>query len=87
MTRTLEASADLLMGGAAPDLAALHAARMTHRQALDRWAETALAEARIRRRSWTACRQTMRCGSCRIWRLPPPADAVIVTGGQVESRA
>jgi uncharacterized membrane protein YccC len=40
--RALDASGDVLTGGAAPDLVALQAARLAHRRALDRWAATAL---------------------------------------------
>jgi uncharacterized membrane protein YccC len=42
IVQTLEASAEVLTGGAPPDLRALDAARLAHRQALDRWAEQAL---------------------------------------------
>jgi uncharacterized membrane protein YccC len=41
-TQALENSALVLVGGAAPALTALEAARMSHRQALDRWAGEAL---------------------------------------------
>jgi uncharacterized membrane protein YccC len=42
VVRTLEASAAVLTGGAAPDLDGLQDARLVHRRALDRWAEEAL---------------------------------------------
>ncbi|HCG02616.1 MAG TPA: hypothetical protein DEV93_18995 [Chloroflexi bacterium] len=42
VVRTFQGSADVLAGGAPPDLRALDAARLAHRQALDRWAEQAL---------------------------------------------
>ncbi|MBV9282474.1 MAG: FUSC family protein [Chloroflexi bacterium] len=42
VVRTLEASADVLTGGAPPDLQVLDRARLAHRQALDGWAADAL---------------------------------------------
>lgn len=42
VVRTLEASADVLTGGAPPDLQMLNQARLAHRAALDRWAADAL---------------------------------------------
>jgi uncharacterized membrane protein YccC len=42
VAQTLEASGDILVGGAPPDLISLHAARQAHRVALDRWASDAL---------------------------------------------
>lgn len=44
--QTLEGSADVLTGGTSPDLLALDRARLSHRQALDRWAATALTGGR-----------------------------------------
>jgi uncharacterized membrane protein YccC len=44
VVQTLEANADLLTGGTPPDLPALDAARLAHRNALDRWAEEALRD-------------------------------------------
>lgn len=40
--QVLDGSADVLVGGAAPDLLALQRVRLTHREALDRWAGEAL---------------------------------------------
>jgi uncharacterized membrane protein YccC len=46
VVRTLQASADVLTGGAPPDLLTLQAAGRAHRQALDRWAADALRAGR-----------------------------------------
>jgi uncharacterized membrane protein YccC len=45
VVQTLEASGDVLAGGAPPDLISLQAARQAHRIALDRWASDALRAA------------------------------------------
>ncbi|HEX6509578.1 MAG TPA: FUSC family protein, partial [Chloroflexota bacterium] len=42
VVRTLEKSADVLTGGPAPDLLALNAVRLAHREAIDSWAAEAL---------------------------------------------
>lgn len=42
VVQVLDAGADVLNGGAAPDLLALDRARFAHREALDRWASEAL---------------------------------------------
>jgi uncharacterized membrane protein YccC len=46
VVRTLDASAEVLTGGPPPDLTGLTAARVAHRQALDRWAGDQLGAGR-----------------------------------------
>jgi uncharacterized membrane protein YccC len=83
VTRTLEASADRLVGGAAPDLSALQAARLAHRQALDRWAETAVADGMAPTTILDSLQADDALRIVSYLALVAAADTVIVTGGQV----
>ncbi len=82
--RTLESSADVLMGGSPPELSTLDTARLTHRQALDQWAEGAL-------RAGSASEEVLAGLDADHWlrvvsylALVIGTNAVIAAGGQVE---
>ncbi|HEY8287248.1 MAG TPA: FUSC family protein [Chloroflexota bacterium] len=86
MTRALEASADLLVGrGGPPDLAALQAARLAHRQALDRWAETELESGGEPATILDSLQADDALRIVSYLALAAAANAVIVTGGQVDA--
>ncbi|MGH2410104.1 MAG: FUSC family protein, partial [Chloroflexota bacterium] len=85
LTRALDASADLLAGGAPPDLAALQAARLAHRQALDRWAETALEEGGDPAAILDGLQADDALRIVSYLALAAAANVVIVTGGQVDA--
>lgn len=85
MTQTLEASADLLSGGAPPDLSALQEARLAHRQALDRWAEQALRDGTAATAILDALQADDALRILSYLTLAAGGDAVLAMGGRVDA--
>jgi uncharacterized membrane protein YccC len=81
VARTLGGSADLLEGGAPPDLLALQRARLAHRDALDAWAEAALRDGTDPAALLDGLQtdEALRVVSYLV--LATGSDAVIATGG------
>ena len=85
MTQTLEGSADLLTGGAPPDLSVLQEARLAHRQALDRWVEEALRDGTAATAILDALQADDALRILSYLTLAAGSNAVLATGRRVDA--
>jgi uncharacterized membrane protein YccC len=83
IVHTLEAGADVLTGGAPPDLLELDRARLAHRQALDRWAAEALRAGTSPEEVLAGLDVEHKLRVVSYLALAIGTNAIIASGGQV----
>jgi uncharacterized membrane protein YccC len=85
VVRVLASSADVLVGGPPPDLLGLVEARLTHRQALDRWAADALRAGRSAEEVLDGLEVDHALREVSYLTLAIGSNAVVAAGGHVDA--